>query len=171
MCKGIHNFWGEYRLSDILCLPVFRDLCALVRDSCVRGLHSIFGPLNIGTHRSSSQKTTHDATTEEVQEEYFHLDRPRRSLPWRRQRNLSHSRTFTHHRSRTKSKTWGSPESKSWEDNTCFRTIHRRRCSWRWWPGCRQRTTDSTTKNTAASERERNIHEPAGSKKEKLQKS
>jgi hypothetical protein len=35
-------------LSEILCLPIFRDLGALVRDSCVRGLHPIFEPPNSG---------------------------------------------------------------------------------------------------------------------------
>jgi hypothetical protein len=53
-------------------LPVFRDLCAFVRDSCVRGLPPIFGSLNIGAHRGFSRKTAHNAITEEVQEECSH---------------------------------------------------------------------------------------------------
>jgi hypothetical protein len=44
MCKGVHNFWGEYRLSEILCLPVFRELRTLFCNSRVRGPHLIFGP-------------------------------------------------------------------------------------------------------------------------------
>jgi hypothetical protein len=36
--------------------------------------------------------------------------------------------------------------------------------------GCRQRTGDSTTENTAVSERERKIREPAGSKKKSFRK-
>jgi hypothetical protein len=31
-------------LSEILCLLPLRNLLALVLESCVRGLHSIFGP-------------------------------------------------------------------------------------------------------------------------------
>jgi hypothetical protein len=43
-CKGVHNFWGEYRLLGIPCLPSLCDSHALILDSCVRGLHPIFGP-------------------------------------------------------------------------------------------------------------------------------
>jgi hypothetical protein len=50
MCKGIHNFWGKDRLSEILCFLFLRDLCASVRDSCVRGSHPIFGPPTDNIH-------------------------------------------------------------------------------------------------------------------------
>jgi hypothetical protein len=144
-CKWVHNFWGESRLLEIPCLPVFRELCVESRSSCVRGLPLIFQTPNIGTHRGFSRRTAHDATTKEIQEECSHWDRPRRAPSWWRQLNLSHSRTFAHHRSRTKGKTRGSLESKSWEDSTHSRTTRRTRCSWRWWWwGCRQRTRDST---------------------------
>jgi hypothetical protein len=40
----MHNFRGECRLSEILCLRVFRELRTFFRDSRVRGLLPIFGP-------------------------------------------------------------------------------------------------------------------------------
>jgi hypothetical protein len=48
-CKRIHNFWGEHRLSEILCLP-FAVLVTCVLDSCVWGLHLIFEPPNTGPY-------------------------------------------------------------------------------------------------------------------------
>jgi hypothetical protein len=43
-CKAVHNFWGEYRLSEIPCLPDFRELCIFFRSLHVRGSLPIFGP-------------------------------------------------------------------------------------------------------------------------------
>jgi hypothetical protein len=133
MCKRVHNFWGECSLLDILCLHVFRELHVESRCSCVRGFPPIFRTPQHWRPPCLSRKTAHNATIEEVQEECSHRDRPRGAPPWRRQQNLSHSITFAHHKSRTKGKTWGSPKSKSWEDNTHSRTARKTRCSWWWW--------------------------------------
>jgi hypothetical protein len=43
----------------------------LVRELCVQGHHPIFGLPNIGVHRVSANKATHDATTEEIEEEHY----------------------------------------------------------------------------------------------------
>jgi hypothetical protein len=48
-CKGIHNFWGENRLSEIPCLHALTYFRVLIRkfcSTCVRGPLPIFWPPN-----------------------------------------------------------------------------------------------------------------------------
>jgi hypothetical protein len=59
-------------LSGIPCPHSPRDFRALVPEYCVQGLHPIFGAPNIGAHDGFSRKTTHDASTEKIQEEHTH---------------------------------------------------------------------------------------------------
>jgi hypothetical protein len=57
MCKGIHNFWGEDRLSEISCLRVFEQFRIFVGNlsSIVFGVPSDFLTPNIGAHRGLSR--------------------------------------------------------------------------------------------------------------------
>jgi hypothetical protein len=72
-----------------------------------------------------------------------------------------------------KSKTWGPPKGKSPKNSTHPRTIsssaNSRKWWWWWWrQGYRQRTKNSSAKNTAVAERKRKICEPIASKKRPL---
>jgi hypothetical protein len=116
-CKGIHNFWDEYRLSGIPCPLPFRNFCnfhAFVRETNVGDSIRFLDPQHWLPLWFLS-KTTHDASIEKVQEEHAHWGWPGRSSHRTGQWKLSHCRTFVDFRPREESKTWSHTESTSRE--------------------------------------------------------
>jgi hypothetical protein len=96
-CKIIHNFWGLSSLWEIPCL-LLRHLCTwtfwLSFNSCL-GVSSEFSDAPQHWRPPCfSPKTTHDTTTEEVEEEHSSWDRSRRAPSSWMQWNLLRSRTF-----------------------------------------------------------------------------
>jgi hypothetical protein len=70
--KGFTTFEASTGFRGFLVPCLFRNFRAYVLESCVWGLHPIFGPSNTGAQHGFSRKTTHDASTEKVQEEHTH---------------------------------------------------------------------------------------------------